>query len=103
MLVSFSREQNCKVKRNTDCMKIQREESPKSIAVPPTAHTGNDMRSNRVSGYFYDSIFDRRRKRSFSKLKKCVKTFYIPIAKVNVYILQKLDFLIDPQFSCKLG
>ena len=25
---------------NTDCMKIQREQSPKSIAVPPTTHTG---------------------------------------------------------------
>ena len=28
---------------NTDCMKIQREQSPKSIAVPPTAHTGGGM------------------------------------------------------------
>ena len=27
----------------TDCMKIQREQSPKSIAVPPTAHTGGGM------------------------------------------------------------
>ena len=30
-------------KVSTDCMKIQREQSPKSIAVPPTAHTGGGM------------------------------------------------------------
>ena len=40
-------------------------------------------------------------KRSISKLRKLGKN--IQIAYVNMNMIQKLNFVTDPRFSCKLG